>query len=357
MKKIRTIALYLPQYHPCKENDKQWGTGHTDWNNVVKGYKRFKGHYQPHEPADLGYYDLRLPETRMQQAEIAKKYGIDGFCYYHYWFGGKRIIERPFNEVLNSKQPDFPFMLCWANESWARTWDGTKEIFMEQTYSDEDSLNHIKWLIKAFKDPRYIKIDGKPVLAIYKPTNIENIGSLMKIWQTELKKEHMNIYLCYYKNEYIDTSHIEKYFDAAIDYLPQNMKGFRKTQFRVLNKLNGILSHYKLNHCYFNFIFNYKTLFTYLLKQPLPSKKTYPCIFPSWDNCCRRLHSSFMAFKNSTPDLYKEWLEAEMRRFKPFSTEENLFFINAWNEWAEGAHLEPDRKWGYISRSNKTDNR
>ena len=167
----RLIAINLPQYHPFKENDEWWGKGFTEWTNVTKAKPRFRGHYQPHLPADMGFYDLRLPEVRQMQADLAKEYGIYGFCYYHYWFNGHRLMERPVSEILSSGEPDFPFMLCWANENWARNWDGGfKDILIEQNYSDDDDRNHMIYLCKeVFPDKRYIKVDGKPFFIIYKP--------------------------------------------------------------------------------------------------------------------------------------------------------------------------------------------
>src|SRR4249919_2122094 len=167
--KLRPIAFYLPQYHPIPENDLWWGNGFTEWTNVVKAKPFFKEHYQPHVPGELGYYDLRLPEVRQRQADLARENGIYGFCYYHYWFNGRRILERPFQEVFESGKPDFPFMLCWANENWTRVWDGDeKEILLKQEYDLEDDRKHIQSLIPYFKDPRYIRIQNKPVFAVYK---------------------------------------------------------------------------------------------------------------------------------------------------------------------------------------------
>ncbi|MDJ0634982.1 MAG: glycoside hydrolase family 99-like domain-containing protein [Xenococcaceae cyanobacterium MO_188.B29] len=184
---IKAIAFYLPQYHPIPENDKWWGKGFTEWTSVAKAKPLFKDHYQPHLPADLGFYDLRLPEVRQAQADLAREYGIYGFCYYHYWFNGKRLLERPFNEVLESGKPDFPFCLCWANENWTRRWDGQdREILIEQKYSVVDDREHIKSLISAFKDPRYIKIDGKPLFLIYRVNSLPDPSLTQKIWREEV---------------------------------------------------------------------------------------------------------------------------------------------------------------------------
>ena len=192
--KVRVIAFYLPQFHPTPENDKWWGKGFTEWTNVGKAKPLFKGHYQPKVPADLGYYDLRVPETRKAQADMAKEYGIEGFCYWHYWFGnGRRLLERPFNEVLNSGEPDFPFCLAWANHSWEDkqfSKDGGHKMLMEQLYpGDEDYIAHFNAVLPAFKDHRYIRVNGNPVFVIYSPMNVPDAAHFISLWQ-ELAKPH-----------------------------------------------------------------------------------------------------------------------------------------------------------------------
>ena len=185
MSKARIIAFHLPQFHPTPENDEWWGKGFTEWTNVAKAKPLYHGHYQPHIPADLGFYDLRLPEARHAQADLAREYGIEGFCYYHYWFGGRRILERPVNEILASGEPDFPFCLCWANHSWNNIWQGVADrTLIEQTYPGmEDHRQHFEWLLKAFVDARYIKVNGKPMFLIYNPSDIPEIKSVMEYWR------------------------------------------------------------------------------------------------------------------------------------------------------------------------------
>lgn len=346
MIKSRIIAIYLPQYHPFPENDEWWGKGFTEWTNVTKARPRFPGHYQPHLPADLGFYDLRVPEVREQQAQMAREAGIYGFCYYHYWFNGKLLMERPLKEVLESGKPDFPFMICWANENWTRAWDGgEKQILIEQKYSDEDAREHIKWLIPYLKDPRYIKIDRKPVISIYRTAIIPDLDKMLTIWRDEARKEGIELYITRFESmgnfgkEYLING-----IDASIDFQPHNLRGYSENKNIIPRILNKILRSFSKKDI-LPIIFDYKKYVEYSLKQKLPDYKQYPCVTPSWDNASRR-KNSFFAFINSTPEYFGKWLKNVILKFKPYSKEENLIFINAWNEWAEGNHLEPDQKWG-----------
>ena len=188
----RFIAFYLPQFHPIPENDQWWGPGFTEWTNVVRGRPLFPGHYQPHLPADLGFYDLRLPEARLRQAELAAAHGIEGFCYWHYWFNGRRLLERPFNEVLASGEPKLPFCLAWANETWSRRWLGEeKQILMKQAYGPADDLNHIRWLITAFADPRYIRVANRPLFVVYRPHDLPVPKRTADVFRTECIRQGM----------------------------------------------------------------------------------------------------------------------------------------------------------------------
>lgn len=356
---MRPVAFYLPQYHPIPENDEWWGKGFTEWTNVTKAKPLFKGHYQPHLPADLGFYDLRLEEIRVQQAQLAQEHGIYGFCYYHYWFNGRRLLERPFQEVLTSGKPDFPFMLCWANENWSRRWNGSdNEILLAQTYNQHDHLAHIQSLLPVFADPRYIKVEGKPVFAIHRAGMIPDVKEMLTCWRKEAEKCGLQLYLCKIEGSWESgTKYEEQGFDAAITFEPFSR---RFEEFRYLKKWQLIRN--KFSRWYVKYKFSspeqrgqmiqqsllhldYSEYVDFVKKMSPVNHKSFPGITPMWDNTARRGKNAFL-FKNASPSKYKEWLEYEVQTFTPFSKDENFLFINAWNEWAEGNHLEPCRKYG-----------
>lgn len=362
---IRPIAIYLPQFHPVPENDEWWGKGFTEWTNVTKAKPLFEGHYQPHLPSDLGFYDLRLHEARQAQADLAREYGIYGFCYYHYWFNGRRILERPFQAVFESGKPDFPFMLCWANENWTRTWDGgEKHVLLEQKYSAEDDLMHIRALIPYFKDKRYIRINNKPVFAIYRSGLFPSIRQTIKIWREEAAKHGLELYLCRFESFGVTgEKHMEAGFDAAIEFAPPlhavhepdftpplktlkeefSLENVQKSIRFRLRRMFGIKEKSKVPGT----VTSYSYYVNYASKQFLKknSYKLYRTICPGWDNSSRR-KENFFVLKDSTPALFELLASRAVESFEPFSDEENLLFINAWNEWAEGNHLEPCIKWG-----------
>lgn len=355
--KTKILAFYLPQYHPTPENDEWWGKGFTEWSNVAKTTPRFKGHHQPHLPADLGFYDLRLDEVRKAQAVMAIDFLVSGFCYYHYWFNGKLLLERPLEEVINSGSPDFPFCLCWANENWTRAWDGLdKQSLVSQEYSTSDNKNHIEWLTKRFKDARYIKIQGSPVLLIYRPDSIPNAEELLLSWRNHVKNAGFpGLYVCAVKNSFVqvdDHDLISKGYDAVVDFQPNRADFPRPNNFlnlmfefarRFLPK--GLYQLLKLSGNAAKKI-SYTAMVDALLKKPWPSSyKKFPCIFPSWDNSARRKTSTII--QNDSPKTYGKWLKNSLENVANYPEEERIVFINAWNEWAEGCHLEPDKKNGY----------
>ena len=349
--KKRLIAIHLPQFYPFKENNKWWGNGFTEWTNVTKAKPRFKGHYQPHLPADTGFYDLRLPESRQMQADMAKEYGIFGFCYYHYWFKGFRMMEKPVQEILKSKEPAFPFMLCWANETWSRNWDANeKDILLKQEYSFDHDEIHFNYLCKnVFSDPRYIRINNKPFLVIYRPALIPNIKETVCHWRDIAMKNGEELYLGFMRaNEFSEQFFLDSGFDISIDFQPSFNKIHRKWWFDI-NVYKSLLKKYILHakRTDTSIILDYKKYVENQIQSDNKIFKQFPGITPNWDNSPRRVGMSFHAFKNSTPALYGKWLKHILDTFEPYSEEENFIFINAWNEWAEGNHLEPDQKWGY----------
>jgi len=342
---VRLIAFYLPQYHPIPENDLWWGKGFTEWYNVVKAKPLFKGHYQPHIPADLGFYDLRLSEVREAQADLAKEHGIYGFCYYHYWFNGKQLLERPFNEVLKSGKPDFPFCLCWANEDWMSKWDGREgNRLIVQRYGDADDVDHIRWLIKAFSDPRYIRIDNKPLFLVYRASQLPDPKRTTSVWRNEaLKRGIGEIYLCRvesFSSERGDPRALG--FDGAVEFQPdwKNLPSplFSSRSWKMLSKLRLISRNYSQHRVYL-----YSRLIDVMLKKAQVKYPFSHCVTPSWDNSPRRKEDAVILHE-STPSLYGYWLKETIERMTKEGN--NIIFINAWNEWAEGNHLEPCQRWG-----------
>lgn len=354
----RIIAFYLPQYHPIPENDLWWGEGFTEWTNVVKAKPLFRGHDQPHVPADLGYYDLRSPQVRHAQADLAKAYGIYGFCYYHYWFEGKRLLELPLNEVLRSGEPDFPFCICWANENWSRNWDGKQDsVLIKQNYSLEDDALHIKELIPILADRRYIKINGKPIILVYRVNNLPDPNATSKLWREEvIKAGFPGIYLCSVISLVklnFDPRRIG--FDAAVSFPPNfaplepRLRPLWRRVFRRLKILKG-------DPFSSNKVISYPLFAERIRNMPYPNYKVFPGVMPGWDNSPRRKERALI-FTQSTPKSYGRWLRSAINlTMHHLQGEEQLVFINAWNEWAEGNHLEPDSKWGraYLEETHKS---
>src|SRR5262245_38427558 len=245
---MRLICFYLPQYYPTSENDVWWGPGFTDWRNVARARPRFRGHRQPHVPADLGFYDLRLEETRVAQAELAVQYGIGGFCYYHYWFNGRLLLERPFNDVLDSGRPDLPFCLCWANENWTRRWDGhDQEILIGQHYDDYDPSMHVKWLERAFRDPRYIRIDGKPLFLVYRPDDIPNLADVVRAWRRGAEAAgQRGVYLSWVESSWSSrlsaSQMLEMGFDSVVEFQPNPLAVGARPGHRLSNVIRRVIN-------------------------------------------------------------------------------------------------------------------
>lgn len=352
---LRVLAFYLPQFHPTPENDRWWGKGFTEWRNVVTARPLFPGHYQPHLPADLGFYDLRAPETRLAQAQLARQYGITGFCYFHYWFHGSRLLNRPFDEVLRSGEPDFPFCLCWPNENWTRQWDGmAHHVLMPQRHSSEDDRAHIDHLIKVFRDPRYIKINGRPLFLIYRTELLPEPLRTTDLWRERGRAAGFpDLYLAQVEARVsLGPDPKNNGFDAAVEFAPDRgvlaapmMRGEQwGVRTKVLNQLSkvGLLSSAYFEHE----IHSYDSLVGGMLRKPATDFIRFRCVTPGWDNSPRREKGAIILHQ-STPKKYERWLSAMAREtLEQQEGEERIVFVNAWNEWAEGNHLEPDQRWG-----------
>lgn len=354
----RFIAFYLPQFYPTPYNDEWWGKGFTEWTNVVQGRPHFKGHYQPHLPADLGFYDLRLPEAREAQADLARQFGVHGFCYYHYWFHGTRILERPFHEVLASGKPTLPFCICWANESWTRTWKGHKDkVLMRQQYSHQDDVAHVRHLLPALSDDRYIKVEGKPLVLVYRVELLPDPRATAQTWRDEAERLGLpGLFLVSVESNYVlgNTSPTEAGFDASMRFQP-NFAGFAKSS--ILSKSLGsvLRSRYPKLHAMIkrsqpqsteDHIFSYSDIYQLWRAGSERSERHFECVTPMWDNSARR-HRGAYIINNSSPKLYEQWLRDAVERTSADSDGQKTVFINAWNEWAEGCHLEPCQKWGH----------
>jgi len=328
----KALAFYLPQFHPIPENDAWWGAGFTEWRNVTRARPLYPGHYQPHVPGELGYYDLRIPEVRAAQADLARSHGISGFVYYHYWFQGKRLLNRPFDEVLASGEPDFPFALCWANEEWTRNWDGRSgTVLMPQGYSDADDLAHIRWLATAFADPRYITIDGRPLMLIYRPGLLPDPRRTTDRWRTEAQQLGFpDLYLCWVDGwGHPEHGPEDAGFDATVGFVP-----FSAPQ-RFLT-VESLRTHR---------ILDYPAAAEARATEPAPPWKHFPSVMVGWDSTARHPGSATI-FEGATPDAYRSWLDRTVTSLADVPEEENYLFLLAWNEWAEGNHLEPDQRFG-----------
>ena len=342
-KKAKVIAFFLPQFHPIPENDRWWGKGFTEWRMVATSKPLFPGHYQPHIPADTGFYDLRVPEVRELQADLAKEYGIDAFCYWHYWFDGKLLLERPLLEILESGKPQFPFCLAWANENWTRRWDGLdNEIIMRQTYGGtKDHIEHFNWLLKFFKDERYFKIEGKPVFLIYRPGQIPDIENMIELWRRLAKNNGFDLFLISIKCSADSISNWKKVgFDGELVFQPFFSiitTSYLKASGIPLDKISLIFDYAEVAN-----------LMSDINKEFMDqSPNAFVCVTPSWDNTPRRKRLKPYILVNSSPEIFEKWLKVEIERVQNRKPEHRIVFINAWNEWGESNHLEPDLKFGH----------
>ena len=333
----RLLAFYLPQFHPTPENNAFWGEGYTEWANVVRARPLFPGHYQPRLPADLGFYDLRLPEVRQAQADLAREHGLHGFVYYHYWFDGRRLLERPFEEVLRTGEPDFPFCLCWANHRW--TWKRDHSLegrLQEMDYSEEDDREHIRHLLEAFQDERYIKVNGRPLFLIYWTASIPDPKRTFDLWREEASKAGVaEPFICKVDSFGDFRDPAEFGCDASVEFWPHAVE-------TMIQRVREPGEVYEQNQ-----IFEYRQLVANHLERPWPDHKRFPCVVPHWDNTARWKATGARMIRNSTPELYGAWLEGVVRKTAAaYDPEEQLVFVNAWNEWGEGTYLEPDLEHG-----------
>lgn len=375
MSKPKIIALYLPQYHPTPHNDEWWGKGFTEWTNVAKAKPLFRGHEQPHIPSELGFYDLRLPQVREAQAELAKKYGIYGFCYYYYRFEkGKNELELPLNEVLRTGKPDFPFMICWANETWHKkfwNYDGTaeKQVLAEQKYNGkEDYIDFFYEVLPFFKDKRYITIDDKPAFMIYRPNDFPEVKEFICLWNSLAKENGLTgIHFIGYST--VDSNIVrsrqgEKY--SLMDLIKNSSvkpdinkdksliigNGFnsvalnrfdfckrQKSFFHIIaNKIYRSLFHRPT-------IYQYKTAVKTIVGIEDADEDIYPVVMPNWDHTPRSNYGGIV-WQNSTPKLYEQYLAKVIDSILQKKDENRIIFLKSWNEWGEGNYVEPDLKWG-----------
>ncbi|WP_034922755.1 glycoside hydrolase family 99-like domain-containing protein [Gillisia sp. CAL575] len=355
---IKFLAYYLPQFHPIPENDEWWGKGFTEWTNVAKAKPLFNGHYQPKLPADLGFYDLRIPQVQIDQANLAREHGIDGFIYYQYWFGdGKMLLEKPAEAMLKNDKIDLPFCFCWANETWKGIWHGldSSKVLIEQKYfGNEDYIRYFEYLLPFFRDDRYIKIDNKPMFHIYKIQDIPDLLEFFRIFnKLSIENGFAGIYfvssVVSHSNVSLDYNEIEGQVGLDIfqklryeqDFLFSNgtLKRIENRVKRILRSKNSTNVQVKPIIC------DYK-VGTARLEVKIPHSKYIPCVFPNWDNSARSGKKSLI-FKNSNPETWKRHLTNNVVELLDNPENPPFIFIKSWNEWAEGNYLEPDVRFGY----------
>ncbi|WP_429034785.1 glycoside hydrolase family 99-like domain-containing protein [Aeromonas media] len=337
------ISFYLPQFHPFAENDNWWGKGFTEWTNVSKAVPQFKDHYQPRLPGELGFYDLRLISNMRRQVELAKKYGISAFCFHYYWFDGKRLMEEPIENYLNDKSIDFPFCLCWANENWTRRWDGAEhDVLIGQNHSHDDNIAVFYDFLRHFNDERYVTVEGKPLIVIYRPAIIPNIKELVATWRRLAQENGLSGLHIVATNAFGFTDFSSIDFDAIVEFPPHGV---------VASNINDSLE--LLNSNYKGNVYDYTKTVDFCLNRlnnDIPdniAKNYYPCVMTGWDNEARKPGNGNV-FHNATPLEFNRWLkDAEQWARNKHKQKNSFVFINAWNEWAEGTYLEPDRQFGY----------
>lgn len=331
----------MPQFYPTPENDEWWEPGFTEWTNVARAKPLFKGHYQPRIPRDLGFYDLRVPETREKQARLAKEAGIEGFCYWHYWFGnGKRLLDRVFREVVDSGNPEYPFCLCWANHSWyQKTWDSTKtdKLLIEQMYpGEEDYKAHFMEMLPAFKDKRYIRVDNRLLFGVYDPLGIPDVGLFIRTWNNLARENGLEGFYFFgftFKQDQISAI-IANGFDSVVYDNVMTYYWTKNLITRFKRKVLGIPN-----------LIEYRDYVRQYLSCYEARKDIHPCILPNFDHSPRSAHKGTILINNS-PELWKQLCAGIFRKCGRRDPETNLVFIKAWNEWGEGNYMEPDTRFG-----------
>lgn len=328
------IAFYLTQFHPTPENDLWWGKGFTEWTNVTKAKPLFEGHLQPHLPGDFGFYDLRVRETRRHQIEVAKQYGIDGFCYHYYWFSGKRILNLPLDDMLADPESDMPFCLCWANENWTRRWDAAEhEVLIAQEYLPDDDLNFIKSLVPFLQDRRYIKLHGLPFFIVYRPQHLPDARKTVEVWRDYCRLIGLGeIHVCA-AFTHGNKNYTQFGFDSGVEFPPHNLS-FHRTCDRL-----SMTNHFR------GTIIQFEQVAQSYLDRTYRDSRVFKTVFPSWDNTARRNDHGIVVL-NGVPENYEYWLASTIDAVTRSGSNDEFIFINAWNEWAEGCHLEPDRWFG-----------
>ena len=342
-RRARAIAFYLPQFHPIPENDDWWGSGFTEWTNAARARPLFRGHRQPHLPADLGFYDLRLSEAREAQAELARRYGVEAFCYWHYWFAGRRLLERPYDEMLKSGAPDFPFCLGWANQTWSGVWHAAPDrVLVEQTYPGaDDDRRHFEHLLPALTDPRYQRIEGRPLFYVFRPEQLPSAASFVERWQTlAIEAGLPGLYLVAEISDLLGkgpiyADYVRDGFDGGVYVrLPARVTGASVLRMRLRRKLLRQPERYR---------------YAASLAAPPPDvagERLFPSIYPNWDNTPRS-GSGGLVVEGSSPEAFRPLVRAAVASLASRRAEERLLFVKSWNEWAEGNYLEPDLEHGH----------
>lgn len=346
---MRIIAYYLPQFYSFKENNEWWGEGFTEWTNVGKAKPLFRGHYQPKVPADLGYYNLLMPEVREKQVKLAKEAGVTGFCYWHYWFGnGKCLLDMPFNEVLKLGSPDFPFCLAWANESWkAKVWNSSEikkdKLLIEQLYPGiEDIKNHFYSILPALKDKRYMKIEGKPIFVVYKPLLMPNATEFIKTWN-ELAKINNISDGFFFIGHTVNIKEKDNILNLGFNALNIVRTGEYRFNTDLIKRIPFKLFKFKILHK--PLILNYSFISKYFIQEIDKNENIFPTLIPNWDHSPRSGNYGVIYHK-AYPKLFYKHVKMALEAIKNKTTEHQILFLKSWNEWGEGNYMEPDLKFG-----------